>query len=87
MARKASECVDLMENSFPTEGLRGPNYVPSSGIVVVSKGGIKLEAHHTNGVTVDFDHPLLQRFLNSLAKAGVGKLEKYDGVEYEFTDV
>jgi hypothetical protein len=76
-----------MEKSFPTEGLRGPHQVPSSGIVVVSTAGIKLEAHHVTGTVVDFDHPLLHRFLNNLAKVGVGKLEKYDGVEYEFTDV
>jgi hypothetical protein len=83
---RIAQCIDLMENIFPTEGLKGEQEVGPEGILVAhnKKNNIALEAHHEGDVIVDFDHPLLIRFLEGLARGGCGKMGKFDDVEYEF---
>lgn len=87
--RKVSDCIHLIDVQFSYTGLQGVEFVPSYGITVVADNSTstKLEAHHETGKNVDFSSSSLRQFLRSLADKGVGVIEKFEEVEYEYGDI
>lgn len=85
--KKVTKCIRVAEYEFPLVGLQSKHAVTPEGIVVAKDDKCtKLEARHNPGKVVDFSDHSLYLFLRELARKGVGVMETYGGVEYEFLD-
>jgi hypothetical protein len=87
----AEACAELVDRLFngdhhPAETI----YATSEGFGIQrnTASEVSLWAHHITGKRVSLRGNIgLQHFLERLAERGVGYMEKYDEVEYEFLTI
>jgi hypothetical protein len=89
MARgdRISHCL-AFANDYSLTRPHGTYHINSDGYLIILNGHdfVHLQANHITGKDVDLDTPGLHRFLYLLAMNGVGVMQKYEEVEYEFLD-